>query len=930
MQFRIRQYALSPHPIWKSFAKCLFTLFLLSSCGGPDPRFVAESYDEYTETLTDAVIGSPQGVTVIPKAAPVGENATIGPIATGAGGSVIIGTGSGGSFGEGGSFTGSGGFAGTSTGGFAGTGGSDDGGIGNDSSGFGFWHFDDCSPNSHFLTDSSGFGANAQQPLTAACVPGLSGQGVQIRTQKDVIQVPDEPQFTVDDRVAVAAWVFPNTVTGNQPIIIKRLNNQTSFSLGIHNGNIEMSVVLTTGTTVISRAPIAAGTWTHVAGMYDGTFVFLFINGQQFGQVFGGAALRNVFAPIRIGATTQAQHLDGIVDEVFVSTQNISKDVLTALSCIHRSSTLAVSPATSGPVPFDTTVHYDVSVTDNDVGFCPNGTNYDMFFEFFDPTIRTEFDPPGSFQFAVPGQTVTFGVEVTGTEDAFSGVHQLPFFVDGFSFSQGGQENFEQLFGQLTYELTEPSGCFVSTRRELMITGVNVVDDPVRTFGVFSPGFGVPVDGGVRGSGGAFPGSGGGAGDVAGGFLGSGGSGFPGSGGVRGVPDAEPPPSNPDSLGVWTFGHLMRDMAPTPEQGPAFTERVFQTWLTDQPLNGFIVPARPAMQQTLLDVWPRTSNGELDLDHPPLRLQAIVNRVDLRDLAHGSAGEGRFVFGVNGFGGFPLQFTVILEYNLPAQTEQDVQDWANLWHSLSSHPFPSEEYNAALEAITRRFAGRNASPGSVNGSAIASFRTNEFVLGPVWELREFELASSGFLQEIPVHETPDLSFNGSRVFADFVNQNADAIKAELAGFSGNTVPAQFEGLNFRAGSAFNGTFFPDIVSWFAPGIVDSDARFHASINTCNGCHGPDTGTQFLQVTPRFAGNEAVLSPFLTGTTVFDQFSGQVRTLNDLGRRRADLTSLVCPPSDGDAGTTPPADVAAPQDVTPIPFPIEAGVPTPIP
>src|SRR5262249_35286800 len=150
---------------------------------------------------------------------------------------------------------------------------------------------------------------------------------------------------------AVAAWVKPNTVSGNQPIVIKRLNNRTSFSLGVHNGNIEMSVGLTDGTTVISRAPIAPGVFTHVSGRFDGTFVSLFINGQQFGQIFAAGSLRNVFAPIRIGATTQSQHFDGTIDEVFLSTQPISKEELEALSCIHRTTTFAVSPATSGPVP---------------------------------------------------------------------------------------------------------------------------------------------------------------------------------------------------------------------------------------------------------------------------------------------------------------------------------------------------------------------------------------------------------------------------------------------------------------------------------------------------------------------------------------------------------------------------------------------------
>ena len=146
----------------------------------------------------------------------------------------------------------------------------------------GLWHSDDCSPTSHFLLDSSGEGANAQHALNASCVPGISGLGVNIRSPKDLIQVPDEPQFTVNERIAVAAWVHPNQVSGDQPIVLKRLNNQTSFSLGIHNGNIEMTVVLTSGKTVISQAPCLAGTWSHVAGMYDGTFVFLFLDGQQF------------------------------------------------------------------------------------------------------------------------------------------------------------------------------------------------------------------------------------------------------------------------------------------------------------------------------------------------------------------------------------------------------------------------------------------------------------------------------------------------------------------------------------------------------------------------------------------------------------------------------------------------------------------------
>jgi hypothetical protein len=51
---------------------------------------------------------------------------------------------------------------------------------------------------------------------------------------------------------------------------------------------------------------------------------------------------------------------------------------------------------------------------------------------------------------------------------------------------------------------------------------------------------------------------------------------------------------------------------------------------------------------------------------------------------------------------------------------------------------------------------------------------------------------------------------------------------------------------------------------------------------------------FSQLRPREAGGEAALSTFLTGVTVADPMTGLPRSFNDLGRRNADLTAIVCP------------------------------------
>jgi hypothetical protein len=338
------------------------------------------------------------------------------------------------------------------------------------------------------------------------------------------------------------------------------------------------------------------------------------------------------------------------------------------------------------------------------------------------------------------------------------------------------------------------------------------------------------------------------------------------------------------SGGPWSFRHLMEGLAPTPADAPALVERLMRELTVDKVLNGFPLSTRIGMQLSILNNWPRNGSGELDLDQAPLRLQAIVHRFDLRDLAQGHAGEGRFVFAFEELG-FPLLATLILEYKLPAASEAEVLGWANDIHALGSLPF-GEEYNAALAALTERFAGRGARPSGVNGSALAALRTNEISLGGglPWELREFHLdPADGFLAPAPLDRTPDRSFNFSTSLTGFINENAPAILAEQ-----HTVPLDFNGAPFQAAAVLN-----DLTTWFADG-VDPEARHKFALNTCNGCHSTqETNTFFTHISPRFAGSQAALSPFLTGTTVFDPFTGQPRELDDLQRRADDLEAIVC-------------------------------------
>ena len=220
-----------------------------------------------------------------------------------------------------------------------------------------------------------------------------------------------------------------------------------------------------------------------------------------------------------------------------------------------------------------------------------------------------------------------------------------------------------------------------------------------------------------------------------------------------------------------------------------------------------------------------------------------------------------------------------MEYRLPASTVAEIQAWADAWHALGSRPFPSEEYNAALQVITDKITAHGAVSGAPNGSGLLRLRTNEIDLGfgAPWQFREFNFnPTTGLLVPSTIKVTPDSSFNGTAVLSSFMRSATPDILLDR-----HTVPETFQGMPFLAGSVFN-----LLTPWLSDGTVDNDVRHHLSLNTCNGCHGAETGSAFLQVFPRFPGQPAQLSGFLQGVTISDPVSGAPRTFGDISRRRS--------------------------------------------
>lgn len=362
--------------------------------------------------------------------------------------------------------------------------------------------------------------------------------------------------------------------------------------------------------------------------------------------------------------------------------------------------------------------------------------------------------------------------------------------------------------------------------------------------------------------------------------------------------------------GAWTFNKLMTDIANQPLTGvhPAdFVEQWLQSHASAATVNGFTVDGTPEFSQ-ILSTWPRLSSGKLNLAKSPMRLLAIVNRIDLRSnsaYGGGSAGEGRFVFGViqpqPGGGCDVRQTTVILEYEVPKLGCIAVRSYGQQWAGLSAMVLGSSGYNAALQALTNQFALANAMPTKPNRSAINQVRTNEQPWHPFWDWRQREdrlTTASPLLKPATTKQTPDQSFNlttsSSPRLYQYVNANATAI------INGTyRVPQLYLGTPFLGGETTTTPY------WQHGLIANNNARHKFSLNTCGACHGPETDTHFTHVTPRASGVQAALSSFLTGAPAggtldnpltYDlpdpHVPATLRNYGDLAFRQTHLSTLV--------------------------------------
>lgn len=140
------------------------------------------------------------------------------------------------------------------------------------------------------------------------------------------VAVPDHPALDLSDRFTIEAWFYPASLSSAndyQAILGKGrspngtgycllLNPDQSITLGLNFAGINTGATTPVGS-------IAPGQWCHVAGTYDGSTVFLYLNGVQQATLDDPTInLANSTEPLYIGRelTQLPRYFKGFIDEV--------------------------------------------------------------------------------------------------------------------------------------------------------------------------------------------------------------------------------------------------------------------------------------------------------------------------------------------------------------------------------------------------------------------------------------------------------------------------------------------------------------------------------------------------------------------------------------------------------------------------------------
>jgi hypothetical protein len=176
-----------------------------------------------------------------------------------------------------------------------------------------YWPLDESS--GLVAADASGNGNNGTLVNNSIWTPAHSNGGLKF-DGKSYVDCGNGLSINPANQITISAWINSSdpVLSATQEIVAKDNRLSTEYYLRIQTGGrlrFGIAATILNGTTVL-----APNTWYHVAAVYDGTTMNIYINGRLDGTISKTGAMSDNGVNLRIGAR-QYKTTTGTIDEFF-------------------------------------------------------------------------------------------------------------------------------------------------------------------------------------------------------------------------------------------------------------------------------------------------------------------------------------------------------------------------------------------------------------------------------------------------------------------------------------------------------------------------------------------------------------------------------------------------------------------------------------
>ncbi len=181
------------------------------------------------------------------------------------------------------------------------------------------WAFDETAGT--VATDASGNGHDGSIAGAQRTPSGHSGGALVFDGSGDVVTVPDAGALDLASAMTLAAWVRPEAIPSYWSAVLQKDPSVYHLHASSPSGRPASGVTASAGccSNVIGPAPLAVGTWSHLASTYDGSQARLYVNGALVASATALGPIQATSGSLRIGNNTFAgEAFTGSIDDARV------------------------------------------------------------------------------------------------------------------------------------------------------------------------------------------------------------------------------------------------------------------------------------------------------------------------------------------------------------------------------------------------------------------------------------------------------------------------------------------------------------------------------------------------------------------------------------------------------------------------------------